>query len=487
MKKIILFSFIILLILPSCSDLEVIPDGVNTADNLFQTERDALAAVNAIYAELQTADTYNQFMETIQSQGTDDAEWGYGRNTQNSNKLQIDKFDFDASSNLILRLWKNHYVNINRSNIVIKNISEMNLNESVKSEFLGQAHFIRGLMYFNLVRLYGAVPFISEPTESLKGLNVERTSVDTLYKLIEEDLSFAELNLPIQWGVENYGRATKGAAIGLLAKMYITTKQYMKAKKAAKRVIDLGIYSLWPTYIEVFDIANENIKESIFEVQFKSTDGAFLSVGSSYAGFFKPPAQVLPPAPGSFSGYGDNPVTENHYQIYDEGDMRREVNVLYVPSAPSSIQFPYYVNKYQDPKAVNVNDGGNNYYILRYADILLMYAEVINALDGPTIEAYTAFNKVRRRAFSLPINAESDIDLPTGLTKDQFQDSLELERRKEFAFEGQRRFDLLRWGKLKETVESQDPNIQVQDRHKLFPIPEQEILVNKLLTQNPGY
>lgn len=488
MKKIV-YNIIIVLAIFSCSDLEVLPDGVNTADNLFETEDDAEAAVNAVYSSLQTADIYNQFMEAIQSQGTDDAEWGFGRNTSNVNKLQMDKFEFDASSDLILRFWKVHYRNINRANIVIKRVGTMDINQELKNRFLGEAHFVRALMYFNLVRLYGAVPMVTEPTESLDGLSVARSSTDLIYQLIIEDLTFSRNNLPLQYGAENYGRATKGAAIGLLAKVYLTNNQFTEAKNLTEEIINLGIYTLWANYIDVFDIANENIKESIFEIQFTSTGDAINSVSSSFQGFFKPPAQVLPPAPGEFSGFGDNPVTKNHFDIYTDGDERKDVNVLFVSGAPSSIQFPYYVNKYQDPDAVSVQDGGNNYYILRYADILLMYAEAINELNGPTIEAYDAFNKVRRRAYGFPINSISTADLISGLTKEQFQDSLELERRREFAFEGQRRFDLLRWGKLKDAVEAQDPSIAVQDKHKLFPIPEQEIIVNDLLAgdQNPGY
>jgi hypothetical protein len=487
MKKII--YNILILFLFSCSDLDVVPDGVNTADNLFETEEDAEAAVNAVYSSLETADIYNQFMEAIQSQGTDDAEWGFGRNTSNTNKLQMDKFEFDASSNLILRFWKVHYRNINRANIVIKRVAAMDINQELKNRFLGEAYFVRALMYFNLVRLYGDIPIVIEPTESLDGLNVARSSTDLIYQLIIEDLTFSRNSLPLQYDTNNYGRPTKGAALGLLSKVYLTNKQFNESKNLAEEVINLGIYTLWANYIDVFDIRNENIKESIFEIQFTSTGDAINSVSSSFQGFFKPPAQVLPPAPGEFSGFGDNPVTKNHFDIYTDGDKRKDVNVLFVPGAPSSVQFPYYVNKYQDPEAVSVQDGGNNYYILRYADILLMYAESVNELDGPNIEAYEAFNKIRRRAYGFPINSISTADLTKGLTKKQFHDSLELERRREFAFEGQRRFDLLRWGKLKDAVEGQDLSIVVQDKHKLFPIPEQELIVNDLLTghQNPGY
>ncbi|MEO9476184.1 MAG: RagB/SusD family nutrient uptake outer membrane protein [Cyclobacteriaceae bacterium] len=486
MKKII-YNIAFLVLITSCSDLEVTPDGINTAENLFQTERDAEAAVNAMYSSMQTHDVYNQFMEVVQSQGTDDAEWGYGRNTGNINKLQMDKFQFDASAELLYRFWENHYVNINRTNIVLTQVPDMSIDAELKSRFLGEAHFVRALMYFNLVRLFGKVPVITTPTTTLEGLNVPRNPIADVYALIVSDLESCKENLPLQYGPENYGRPTQGAAMALLTKVYLNNEQFDEAKQEAQEVIDLGIYSLWPTYGEVFEIANENIGESIFEIQFKSTEGTNGAVSSSYAGFFRPSSAVLAPPAGSFGGFGDNPVTENHYQIYTSGDQRKDVNVLHVPTAPSSIQYPYYVNKYQDPDALTVGDGGNNYYILRYADVLLMYAEAENAVNGPSAAAYDAFNQVRRRAYSFSTTLPSSADLTAGLSDVQFLDSLKLERRKEFAFEGQRRFDLLRWGDLADAMAEQDPSILVQDRHKLFPIPEQELIVNDMLDQNEDY
>ena len=486
MKK-IFYTIITAITLVACSDLDIKPDGINTAENLFETEQDAEAAVNAMYASMQTHDVYNQFMEVVQSQGTDDAEWGYGRNTSNVNKLQMDKFQFDASSDLIYRFWENHYKNINRTNIVLDRVSEMSIDNEIKSRFLGEAHFLRAMMYFNMVRLFGKVPLVTEPTTALEGLEVSRTSVDSVYQLIINDLIVSESSLPAQYSPEDYGRPTSGAATALLAKVYLTNREYGKAKEAASAVMDLGLYELWPSYEQVFDIANENVGESIFEIQFVGTGGTDASVSSSYQGFFKPPASVQAPEEGGFAGFGDNPVTENHYNIYAEGDERRDVNVLYVPGAPSSVQFPYYVNKYQDPQATTVADGGNNYYILRYADVLLMYAEAENELNGASVEAYHAFNQVRRRGFGYPIEVASPADLTAGLSKEQFRDSLMVERRREFAFEGQRRFDLLRWGKLKEAMAVQDPSIMVLDKHVLFPIPEQERLVNELLDQNDDY
>lgn len=479
--------FFLLIFLSGCADLELTPDGSNTSENLFQTERDAEAAVNAMYASMQTHDVYNQFMEVIQSQGTDDAEWGFGRNTGNVNKLQMDKFEFDASSQLIYRFWENHYKNINRTNIVIEKVGGMDINPDKKEQYVGEAYFLRGLMYFNLVRLFGDVPLKITSTEILENLEIARSPAAEVYEQIASDLLKAKEMLPLTYSAEDLGRPTKGAAMSLLTKMYLTSKQYQKAVEEAEAVIGLGIYELWPTYAAVFDIANENKGESIFEIQYKSTGGVSASVSSSYAGFFRPSAAVLPPKEGEFAGYGDNPVTENHYLAYSSDDPRRSVNVLHVPGAPASIQYPYYVNKYQDPMATTVDDGGNNYYILRYADVLLMYAEALNELGAGNPLAYEAFNKVRRRAYGLPVNAPSPKDLPAGLSQEQFLDSLMNERRLEFAFEGQRRFDLMRWGKLKEAMAEQDPTIMVRDRYLLFPIPEDERIVNSLLTQNPGY
>lgn len=475
------------LLLGSCAKLDQVPDGINTTDNLFKSQADAEAAVNAMYSSLGTHEIYNQFNETIQSQGTDDAEWGFGRNTSNTDKLAMDKFTFTASTNLIYRYWQVHYRNINRANIALNRLPSLEIAEVKKNQYLGEAHFIRGLMYFNLVRLYGAVPLVLEPTEALDDLNVARAGVDAVYSQIVSDFSSAEALLPESYESRDLGRATKGAAMALLTKVYLTKGAFQEAADKAKSMIDMGRYGLWPTYEDVFKLANKNRQESIFEIQYLSLGTAGNSNGSSYAGFFKPPVSVLPPGPGEFGGYGDNPVTENHYQAYGPGDQRRDVNVRHYPNAPASISYPYYVNKYQDPDAFDQNDGGNNYYIARYADVLLMYAEALNELTANHPEAYTTFNQVRRRAYGVPLTAPSPHDLPSRLSQAAFRDSVLAERRREFAFEGQRRFDLLRMGKLKEAMQAQDPTIVVEDRHVLFPIPQDELIVNSLLDQNAGW
>ncbi|GAA0540343.1 RagB/SusD family nutrient uptake outer membrane protein [Chitinophaga japonensis] len=469
-----------------CAKLDGVPEGTYTTDNFYRTEEDAISAVNAVYSGMTSPYLYNQFMEVIQSQGTDDCEWGYGRNTRNTDKNVLDKFTYDAGTNLFFQFWSTSYQVINRANAAIDNIAAMtSINDDKKQQYQGEAKFVRALMYFNLVRLFGGVPLQLSATTSLKDLAIKRAGAEEVYAQIIADLQFCGEHLPLSNSAANAGRATKGGAMALLVKVFLTRRNYPQAVEEARKVMALGSYSLWPAYREVFEIANENRTESIFEVQFISGSG---NIGSSYAGYYRPAFDKRP----GFGGFGDNPVTENHYKAYPPGDLRRDINVIQYsytsdPKAPTTIKYPYYVAKYKDPAAIGVDDGGNNYIILRYADVLLMFAEALYLSDPGNAEALEAFNQVRRRAYGLPVNAPSAHDLAPGLSAAAFQDSLLLERRLEFAFEGQRRFDLLRTGKLQEAMQAQDASITVRDQDTLFPIPTQEMDANPLLEQNPGY
>ena len=483
------FYFIIIfftLASTGCAKLDGVPEGIYTTGNFYKTEADALSAVNAVYSGMTSPYLYNQFMEVIQSQGTDDCEWGFGRNTSNTDKTALDKFTYDAGTNLFFQFWSNSYLVINRANAAVENIGAMtSISDEKKQRFQAEARFVRGLMYFNLVRLFGGVPLQLAPTTSLTNLAIKRATAEEVYAQIISDFQSGADHLPADYDAGNAGRATSGAAMAMLTKVYLTQKEYAKAAEEARKVMALGHYALWPSYQDVFLIANENKTESIFEVQFLSGSG---NIPSSYAGYYRPSFDKRP----GFGGNGDDPVTKNHYDAYPEGDLRRDVNVIKYPytgdpKAPATIKNPYYVAKFKDPAALNVNDGGNNYYIVRYADVLLMFAEAQYLASPGSTEALEAFNQVRRRAYGLPLNTPSVKDLPGGLSAAAFQDSVLNERRLEFAFEGQRRFDLLRTGKLKQAVNAQDPTITVRESDNLFPIPSQEMDTNPLLEQNPGF
>lgn len=470
----------------SCAKLDGLPEGTYTSGNFYKTEADAISAVSAVYSGLTSPYIYNQYMEVIQSQGTDDCEWGFGRNTVNTDKTSLDKFTYDAGTNLFFQFWSTTYQVINRANAAIDNIDAMTaISAEKKQQYAGEARFVRALMYFNLVRLFGGVPLQLHATTSLEGLAVKRAGAAEVYAQIISDLQFGETHLPLTYDAGNAGRVTKGAAMALLVKVYLTQKNYAQTVTQARKVTALNLYSLWPSYQAVFQIANENQTESIFEVQYLSGSG---NIGSSYAGYFRPSFDKRP----GFGGNGDNPVTRNHYTAYQPGDLRRDVNVVLYsyttdPKAPTSIKNPFYVAKYKDPAALSVDGGGNNYYILRYADVLLMFAEALYQTSPGNTEALEAFNQVRRRAYGLPINAPSAHDLTSGLAAPAFQDTVLQERRLEFAFEGQRRFDLLRTGKLKQAIQAQDASIAIRDQDTLFPIPTQERDANPLLEQNAGY
>lgn len=493
MKKI---AFIILssVMMNSCTDMNLIPESNLSPENFFKSEEDATAAVYGTYSVFTDNDIYNQFWEVLQSQGTDDCEWSGGRTTTNLDKNALDKFEYDGNTNLVYSVWIKYYVAVNRSNFAIENISNMGseqIRDDVRKRLIGEAKFLRALAYFNLVRIYGGVPLVLKQTTSLDGLEVPRNTVDECYEQIISDLQEAKSVLPaIGQLPEGYlGRATKGSASAMLAKVYLTREDYQNVVKETSEVMQMG-YKLWKNYADNFDVEKENGQESIFEIQYKrNTPGVS---GSNYNGYYRPPFVNI----NGWVGYGDDPVTRNHYECYEEGDLRRDVNVrLYTkeeyPNMSSNYEFPCYVNKFQDPSplAVRSQGGENNYPILRYSDVYLMRAEALNAINTSDAEAYECLNVIRRRAFGLNMNEASAIDIKLGLSKEDFLDIILLERRKEFAFEGQRRFDLVRTHKLKEAMMAQNPTIGavVEEKHYLLPIPVTELDANKLLEQTPGW
>ena len=351
------------------------------------------------------------------------------------------------------------------------------MDTDLKNRLIAEAKFMRGFYYFNLVRLFGGVPLVTKETTSLNDLAVARASVDEVYQQVIQDFTEAEAVLPATYGAGDRGRATKGAAKAFLAKVYLTRQEWPKASAKAKEVMDMGVYDLWANYADVFAIANKNGKEAIFEVQ---ALGGGVGEGSFMQGYMRPNFDRV----NGVSGFGDDPVTENLYRTYRADDKRRNINLrLYTatgtPAAPASVAFPCYVYKYLDPTATANGEGSNNFPVLRYADVVLMYAEALNEQAAASTEAYANVNRIRSRA-GIP-------NLTPNLTQAQFRDSLLLERRLELAFEGHRWFDLSRRKKLIEALKIQNPSIKVEEYHYLYPIPQTERDSNPKLSQNPGY
>jgi hypothetical protein len=474
MKK-ILFGMILLQL--SCNLLNQRLESNFTPDNFYKNADDAKAAVSAAYDPMNSGNLYNQVMWVLQDQATDDAEWGGGRSTANQAKNDVDRYSFTPATSTFQSVWSAAYTGINRANAVLSHVPPINMDTVLKNRLLGEAKFLRGFYYFTLVRLFGGVPLVLEETTSLNNLEVPRVTAEEIYQQIIKDFSAAIPVLPVSYTGADAGRASKGAAIAFLAKVYLTREDWPNAAARCKEVMELGVYDLWEHFSDAFLIANKNGKEAVFEVQ---ALGGGLGEGSYMQGYMRPNFDKV----NGIAGFGDDPVTKNLYDTYRATDLRRDVTIrLYsatsVPAAPTSIAFPAYVYKYRDPSATANGEGSNNFPIIRYADVLLMYAEALNELSAGNTLAYDAVNRIRNRA-DLP-------DLPVSLSQGELRDSILLERRLELAFEGHRWYDLVRTKRLISAMKAQNPTIVVNEMHYLYPIPQTEIDINPRLEQNPEY
>lgn len=477
-------------VLISCSDdfLERAPlDTINT-ENFFQTEKDAIAAINGAYQPLQWPKLYNMRMWTTDIMAGNSVV-GAGGGDDGIETQDMANFVTTSANQGVLDLWRGPAPGILRANIILERVPGMEINVELKDRILGEAHFLRGLYYFILVRLFGDVPLITEPQEPGDDLRPARTSADQIYALIIEDLEKAAELLPTR---ENYaetdlGRASKGAAVGLLAKVHLTLGNYQKTIDMANQVRDLG-YDLNENYADNFNPANENSVESLFEVQyFGKTSYNFWSNENqaSWLSTFTGPRSSDMVA----GGWGWNQPTQEFVDAYEEGDKRKDVTILYEGGPQFDSQdykasyssTGYNLRKFLVPKSVAgaYDESPLNFPVLRYADVLLMKAEALNEL-GQTDLAKEPLNEVRDRAGLGPVD---------NLSQSEFREVVLHERRMELAFEGQRWFDLIRVNNGQYGLDFLHSigKINATSNHLLFPIPQKEIDTNPNLTQNSGY
>lgn len=462
------------LTLGSCSELlEEVPADTLVSSNFYLTQSDALAGMNAVYGRLNKG-MYNRNFYLYTDEFTDDGMAGIGVN--NPFIRAIDNFTHAPVNDRFDSAWQEHYDGINRANEVITKVPAINMDATLRSRIVGEAKFVRALLYFNLVRLFGSVPLVLTPTSSTEGLDVEQAPVDAVYDQIKKDLTDAEAALPLTYSAGDVGRVTKGAAGGMLARMYLTRKDWNLTAQKCKELIDSKTYELWDDYAKIFQVGTENQKEAIFSVQFASN----VSNGNTMMILSMPRGKV----PGLTGNEADVP-TDDLAKAYETGDRRREVTIRNsLDVGGKNYSFTNCFFKYYDPATFSAStDSGVNYPVLRYADILLMYAEALNELNGPTPEAYALVNQVRARAR----NGKTGI-IPNliGLTKDSFRDALYQERRVEFAFEGIRWFDLVRTGRMVAVMKAHGKT-SAQPFHVLLPIPQREMDTNRKLKQNQGY
>lgn len=446
----------------------------------YKTAEDAKAALGACYKNMGVLDPFPDLVTT------DDA---VPFLSGAADRVLIWRYNL-TPSNSFINIYAGAYTGINRSNTVIDRLPGIPMDENLKKRYIAEAKVLRALHYFNLVRTYGAVPITTTETVSLEGLAIPRKPVGEVYAQIEKDLTEAESVLPNSYPPADAGRVTAGAAKGLLAKVYLTragtekgSPFWAQAAAKAKEVMDQGVYSLYDKFSDAFALTARGGKENMLEVQYL-TDVYGHGQGRGYG----------PRAAPIFAGGGSAIArpTESLFKLYAANDQRKAVTFMtsYTfngvttnlsitdPDPAKAVSF----QKLWDRTAKTTGGEGTSRPVLRYADVLLIYAEASNETNGaPTADAYTAINKVRVRAGLAPLE---------GLSYQAFKEAVWLERRLELAFESNRRFDLVRTGKLLEAVKAENSynrNATIEPFHVLFPIPLSDMDANPMLEQNTGY
>lgn len=468
----------------SCSDfLEQNPQTDLSENDFYKTADDILSAVNGVYSSLQEGDIYGNWyvFGEIPSDNTRNQLSG-SVTTQN----EFDQFYIDTQNSMIANFWKAAYKVINRTNTVLGRIDRIEINTELANRYKLECKFIRALMYFNLVRVYGDVPLILKEISISESYDILREPKENVYNQIIADLKEAQ-DLPVSYSTAEDGRATQGAAKALLANVYMTLHKYAEAETILAEIINSGQYSLLENtpgslnidgYKNVFSPVNHNSKEGIFEIQFLK--GGY-GEGSNYANNFAPENSGTNVV--AVGGTGGNNIPEmDIYNAYEEGDLRRDFSMslgYYDNRKNNEWVESRYVCKFMDVPYQN-NDASNNYPVIRYADVILMYAEALNQ-NGKTAEACKYLNMTRRRGFGYQTTETSPVDLQT-TDKAQFALMVEQERRVELAFENHRWFDLIRTGRAVEVMRSK--GFSLNETNLICPIPQKQIDVNPKLTQN---
>lgn len=508
--------FLLALVTTSCvdnEDLEQLDPNNNAVDSFWQTDQDALQGVNAAYGSLLTDGTYMRSTPLLLDARADDARtnspWGSMYNAGHFNSNVADAAIYGWA-------YETYYQGIYRANQVLTNVPGIDFaDQALKNRILGQAYFLRGLYLFHAVNLFKNVPL---PTE-LAVYYPQKTQEEGWAQVIADFKSAADL-LPNSYdGISGLdagqkGRATKGAALGYLGKAYLFIKDFTNARTTFKQVIDLGVYSLVANYRDNFTTANENNSESLFEVQFsRDAGGVDLGWGGAPAsGWGKTSARAITYAPRAFGWTDVQPTWALFNEFQQEKtkagtvDPRLDATIFY--NKPGGMQLygkdfatfyaaspgdlnDIFCRKYQNSDGEFADEydwrSGINERLLRYADILLMYAECLNE-TGDTQGAYTYIQMVRNRV-NLP---ELSVTKP-GMTQDQMREQIGHERFLEFPLEGHRFDDIRRWGWLDNPtklawLKARDAEFNSYTKgREYYPIPQLEMDNNPGTVQNDSY
>jgi len=503
--KITIISSILTFLSFSCGQefLELDPISSLTEAAFFKSEADANAALSSAYDMLQKYGTYeNEYVTKV--------EWlpvGDMRMEESPADRAIEGLEWDAGNERFGRIWSQHYLGVARANTVIDRIDGIEADDATKNSISAQAKFLRALFYFNLVRYYGDVPLITAEPTADTDFNVSRDPASEVWAQIESDLTDAVAGLPVEWDDANLGRAKRSSALALLAKAHLYQGEWAEAVAASEDLEALNVHELVNNYRDAFRMTNEHNSEDVFSTQYRETntggwaegrDGHFLGaraaprgVGNDFAPFggwsnWVPEQRFI----DAFETDGAGTILDERYygQIIGPGEKHPDLDFTMPDDVPAGFSSTGYIHTkwWFGPNANQDVYSGQNVPIIRYAEVILNYAEALNEV-GNTAEAIAQINRVRERAELDP--------LPTTLSQAEVLDAIFQERRVELFWEMSFFSDLNRRGRALEFIQQNRANetnlplnsTYLQQQPILFPIPLREIDNNPNMTQNPGY
>jgi starch-binding outer membrane protein, SusD/RagB family len=527
--KLSIIVFVSVVLLMGCSKdfLDTTPKGSFPMENFFKTDDDAKGAVLGVYDILQSMYAYDWnsmwMLKTLQS---DEIYTGGGQRGDQSPYEEINEFRYGSSNTVITWLFQTSYWGIYRANLVLENVKP---ESDIKKRSIAEAKTLRALLYFDLVTLWGKVPLVTETAKSPSEYNNPRAETAAIWTQIEKDLNEAITDLPLRsaYSATDLCRVSKGTAQALLGKALLFEGKYADAAKIFQYVIDSKEYSLNSDYSQILKKSSEFGKESLFEISYSSAknydwgnfqwrnngrntesnvhwelcgprgdgyfDGGTTGLVAGW-GFCYPTAKIY----NAYVNANDSVRVKS--SVMSEADLAKFGGKLRNATAGNVMPWgcegyirlkygPWASESATDASSVKELNYGTNYRVLRYADVLLMAAEAYNK-SSDDVNARKCINEVRDRVKQDPLTESGDA---------LFQKII-VERQLELAFEGVRFQDLKRWGLAKTVLVAQGQQIPTgkgdyftvagagfKDKNMLLPIPEQEITVNPLSSQNDGY
>lgn len=477
-----------------CNDyLNTELQGTYTSTSFYQTKEHAIFAINATY-EIIAFKTINNNLWVFGDVASDDALKG-GNPGDQSDIGFIDEFNITSDNGFIESIWKHYYEGITRANKVIYYVPDIQMDDVLKQRIIGESKFLRAYLYFHFVNIFGEIPLKTQPSFTADDLHVAVSNVSDIYQQIELDLTDASMVLPASYGSE-IGRATKGAALGLYAKALLFQEKWQESLNAISEMEQLG-YALMPVYRENFEVAFENNVESVFEIQHLAGQAPFLgsnlnqwfSPSNENGYFFNAPKQdFIDEFEVTLAGIIDPRLD---YTVGREGEKWLNGEDFKAEWSPAT---GFLQRKHVQPLSEigkgTKGDGDLNYTFMRYAEILLIKAEVLNELNRGS-EVLIPLNEIRKRAresYLFDENLPGFGTIPTDLLPDitatnqvTLRNAIRHERRVELGFEFHRFYDLMRYGATVAEDALSDTNFNYA-ANRYFPIPQSEVDTNNSIS-----